>query len=385
MRDVAVIGVGMVRFGELWGQSLREIFLDAALNAIDDAGVDHVDALVVGCMSGGLFVEQGHVAGLLADALAMGPIPGTCVECAGASGGMAVRSGFIEVASGMSDIVLVAGVEKMTDLSTAAATSALAATADQEYEAFHGVTLAGLYAMMARTHMERFGTTSAQLAAVAVKNHAHGALNPLAQFQRPITVEGVLNSVMVADPLHVLDCAPAGDGAAAAVLCSLETAKSICKKPIVRVAGVGCATDRFALYRRQDMTRLQAVERSGKAALDMAGKAPRDIDVAEVHDCFTIAEIMVLEELGLVERGKGADAATSGVSALGGKIPVNTGGGLKARGHPIGASGVAQIHEIVQQLRGDAGERQVAGARIALAQNMGGSGGSSVVHILERL
>ena len=383
MREVAVIGVGMHRFGELWTKSLRDLFLEAALGAIEDAGADHVDSMYIGCMSGGLFVEQEHLASLLADCLGMGPIPATRVESACASGGLAMRSAFIEVASGMSDIVLAAGVEKMTDVNGDAATAALAAAADQEYESFHGVTFPGLYAMIARAHMERYGTTPEQLAAVAVKNHENGTLNPLAHFRNRITVEAVLHSMMVADPLHVLDCSPISDGAAAAVLCPLETAKKISRRPIVRIAGVGSATDTLALYRRKDLTRLAAVERSGRAALEMAKKTLEDIDVAEVHDCFTISEICVIEELGLVERGKGGDAAASGLTARGGRMPVNTSGGLKAKGHPVGATGVAQIHELVQQLRGDAGERQVEGARIGLAQNMGGSGGSSVVHVLE--
>jgi len=383
MRDVAVLGVGMHRFGELWDKSLRDLFVDAALSAIDDAGVDHVDSMVVGCMSSGLFVEQEHLASLLAESLGMGPIPATRVESACASGGLAVRSGFAEVASGLSDLVLVAGVEKMTDVTGDVATAALAAAADQEYEAFHGVTFPGLYAMIARAHMERYGTTPEQLAAVAVKNHANGALNPLAQFRRPITVETVLNSIMVADPLHMFDCSPISDGAAAAVLCPLEMAKKMGKEPAIKIAGVGSATDTIAIYRRKDLTRLAAVERSGRAALEMANKVPADVDLAEVHDCFTIAEICVIEELGLVERGKGADAAVSGLTSREGERPVNAGGGLKAKGHPVGATGVAQIYELVQQLRGNAGERQVEGARVGLAQNMGGSGGSSVVHVLE--
>jgi len=384
MRDVAVIGIGTHRYGEWWDKSLRALFMEAALKAIADAGVDHVDSMYVGCMSSGLFVEQEHLAGLLADELGMGPIPSARVESACASGGLAVRSGFIEVASGLSDIVLASGVEKMTDVTGDAATAALAAAADQEYEAFHGITFPGLYAMIACAHMEKYGTTAEQLAAVAVKNHDNGALNPLAHFRNRITAEAVLNSMMVADPLHIFDCSPVSDGAAAIVLCPFEMAKGISPdRPIVRITGTGAATDTFALYRRKDLTHLAAVEQSGKAALEMANRTPADVDLAEVHDCFTISEICVIEELGLVERGSGGDAAASGLTALGGKIPVNPSGGLKAKGHPVGATGVGQICEAVRQLRGDAGERQVEGARVALTQNMGGSGGSSVAHVLE--
>ena len=383
MRDVAIIGIGMTRFGELWEKSLRDLMVEAGLQAIADAGVDHVDSMYVGCMSSGLFVEQEHLASLASDFLGLGPIPATRVESACASGGLAVRSAFIEVASGLSEVVLAMGVEKMTDLAGDACTAALATAADQDYESFHGVTFPGLYAMIARAHMERYGTTSEQLAATAVKNHANGALNPLAQFRNRITVGDVLDSMMVADPLHVLDCSPVSDGAAAAVLCPLERAKKIAKKAPVRIAGVGHATDSLALYRRADLTRLPAVERSAQIALRMAKRKPSDIHLAEVHDCFTIAEVCAIEELGLVPRGQGGDAARSGLTARDGRSPVNTSGGLKSKGHPVGATGVAQIHEVVTQLRGEAGERQVRNARIGLTQNMGGSGGSSVVHVLE--
>jgi acetyl-CoA C-acetyltransferase len=373
----------MTRFGELWEKSLRDLMVEAGLQAMADAGVDRVDSMYVGCMSCGLFAEQEHLASLASDFLGLGPIPATRVESACASGGLAVRSAFIEVASGLSEVVLAIGVEKMTDLAGDACTAALATAADQDYESFHGVTFPGLYAMIARAHMERYGTTAEQLAATAVKNHANGALNPLAQFRNRITVGDVLDSMMVADPLHVLDCSPVSDGAAAAVLCPLERAKKTAQKAPVRVAGVGHATDSLALYRRADLTRLPAVERSAQIALRMAKRKPSDIHLAEVHDCFTIAEVCAIEELGLVPRGQGGDAARSGLTARDGRWPVNTSGGLKSKGHPVGATGVAQIHEVVTQLRGEAGERQVRNARIGLTQNMGGSGGSSVVHVLE--
>ncbi len=383
MRDVAIIGIGMTRFGELWETSLRDLMVEAGLKAIADAGVDHVDSMYIGCMSGGLFVEQEHLASLAADFLGLGPIPATRVESACASGGLAVRSAFIEVASGLSDIVLAMGVEKMTDLAGDACTAALATAADQDYESFHGVTFPGLYAMIARAHMERYGTTGEQLAAVAVKNHANGALNPQAQFRNRITVADVLDSIMVADPLHILDCSPVTDGAAAAILCPLDMAKKLAKKAPVRIAGIGHATDHLALYRRADLTRLPAVERSARIALEMAKRKPSDLHLTEVHDCFTIAEVCAIEEIGLVPRGQGGDAARSGLTARDGRSPVNTSGGLKSKGHPVGATGVAQINEVVTQLRGEAGERQVRNARIGLTQNMGGSGGSSVVHVLE--
>lgn len=384
MRDVAIIGLGLnKKWGELWEKSLREIFVEAALNALDDAGVDKIDSMYVGSMSSGLFVGQEHIGSLLADYLGKTPIPATRVETACASGGAAVRLGFLDVASGMSDVVLVGGVEKMTDVTGSEATYALGTAADQEYEGYHGLTFPGLYALIARAHMEKYGTTREQLALVAVKNHRHGAKNPVAQYPFEITIEGVLNSVLVADPLRVLDCSPITDGAAAAILCTTEIARSL-GKPVVKIIGSGQATDCIALAQRQEITWLEAVYQAAKKAYQMANKGPEDIDVLEVHDCFTIAEICVLEALGIVEKGKGGQATEAGWTTLGGKIPVNTSGGLKAKGHPVGATGVAQIVEIVKQLRGEAGERQVAGARIGMTQNMGGTGGSCVVHILAR-
>ena len=383
MRDVAVIGVGMTKWGELWDKALRDIFVETALLAIDDAGVDHIDSMYVGCMTSALFVGQEHLASQLSDYLGLGPIPAARVETACASGGLAVKLGFIEVASGFSDIVLVSGIEKMTDVGGDQATYALSTAADQEYEGFHGVTFPGLYAMMARAHMHRYGTTREQLAHVAVKNHRNGALNPLAQYPFEVTVEGVLNSTMIADPLRILDCSPITDGAAAAILCPVEMAQKLTEKPVVKITGIGHATDTIALHSRDDITALSATAKAGEAAYAMAGRKPEDIDLAEVHDCFTIAEICVIEALGFIEKGKGGTAAESGLTALGGKIPVNTSGGLKAKGHPVGATGVAQIVEIVKQLRGEADKRQVEGARVGLAQNMGGSGGSTLVHILE--
>jgi acetyl-CoA C-acetyltransferase len=382
MRDVAIIGVGMTKWGELWRKSLRTIFTESALLALEDAGVDHFDSLFVGCMSSGLFVGQEHLASLLADSLGRTPVPAARVESACASGGLALRQGVIEVASGASDIVLVGGVEKMTDVTGCEATFALGTAADQEYEGYHGLTFPGLYAMMAVAHMHRYGTTREQLAMVAVKNHDNGSRNPLAQFPFKVTVDGVLNSVLVADPLRILDCSPITDGAAAVVLCPSEMARKM-KKPVVRITGTGQATDTIALSSRRDLTWLESTHLAAQKALAMAGRKIRDIDLFEVHDCFTIAEIMVTEALGLVEKGRGGQAVEEGLTARGGRFPVNPSGGLKAKGHPVGATGVAQAVEVVKQLRGEAGERQVKGAKRGLTQNMGGTGGSSVVHVLE--
>ncbi|MFQ5709304.1 MAG: thiolase domain-containing protein [bacterium] len=380
MREVAVIGAGLTKFGELWQKSFRDLFVEAGLKAIDDAGVDHLDSMYVGTMSGGLFVGQEHIGSLMADYLGQTPVPATHVESACASSGAAFRMAFIEVASGISDLVLAGGVEKMND--GADVTYALSTAADQEYEVFHGITFPGLYAMIARAHMHRYGTTREQLARVAVKNHANGSKNPNAQFQMEITVDQVLNSSMVADPLRLLDCSPVSDGAAAVILCPLQMARQFTDTP-VKVIGTGQASDSIALHSREDLTYLAAVAQAAERAYKMAGVQPGDIDVAEVHDCFTIAEICAMEALGFVEKGHGGQAVDAGLNTLGGKLPINTSGGLKSKGHPVGATGVAQVIEIFEQLRGNAGARQVKNARIGLTQNMGGSGGSSVVHIME--
>jgi acetyl-CoA C-acetyltransferase len=380
MRDVYVIGAGITDFGELWTSSLRDLFVAAATSAMRDASVDELDGMYVGAMSPGLFVEQEHLSSLLADYLGAVPVPCVRVESACASGGVAFRSAFFEVASGASDVVLAAGVEKMTD--GADVTRALATASDQEYEAYHGVTFPGLYAMMARAHMRAYGTTRDELSSVAAKNHDNALLNPHAHLHTRVSIEKVSASPVVADPLRLLDCAPVSDGAAALVLASEEFAKRS-KRPLVRVTGVGAATDAIALHARADIASLEVIARAASKAYAMAGRAPRDIAVAEVHDCFTIAEIMAIEALGFVPRGKGGAASKAGLTSREGSIPVNTSGGLKAKGHPVGATGAAQIVEIVTQLRGEADKRQIKNAKVGLAANMGGSGGSATVHILE--
>lgn len=379
MREVGIIGVGTTKFGELWDKSIRDIFVEAALKAIEDARIDKVDSMFVGNMTAGLFIGQEHIGALMADYLGMPPIPAVRVESACASGGWALRLGFIEVASGMNDIVLVGGAEKMW--SGADATYALSTAADQEYECYHGITFPGLYALIARAHMEKYGTTRKQLALVSVKNHHNGALNPNAQFQRETTVDAVINSTMVADPLTLMDCSPVSDGAACVILCPFEIAKKYTDTP-VKILASSAATDSIALHQREDITTLRAVKVSAENAFKQAKLTPKDIDLAEVHDCFTIAELCVIEDLGFVTKGKGGEFTESGITSLDGKLPINTSGGLKSKGHPVGATGVAQVVEIVEQLRGNAGKRQVKNAKIGLTQNMGGSGASSVVHIL---
>ncbi len=381
MRDVAVIGAGMTKFGELWDKSIRDIFVEAALKAIEDAGVDRIDSMYVGAMSSGLFVGQEHLGAVMADYLGVNPIPATRVESACASGGAAFRQAFFEVASGASEIVLAGGVEKMTD--GADVTETLATAADQEYEVYQGITFPGLYALIANAHMHQYGTTREQLAAVAVKNHRNGAKNPNAQFRSEVTLEQVMNSTLVADPLRLLDCSPVSDGAAAVIVASMDVAKKLQKNPI-RVIASAQASDTIALHGRKNLTTLGSVVKAAERAYKMADLKPSDIDFAEVHDCFTIAEIIVTEDLGFFEKGKGGEAAANGLTSLECNLtPINTSGGLKSKGHPVGATGIAQIIELYEQLNHKAGARQVPDARIGLAQNMGGTGASCIIHILE--
>jgi acetyl-CoA C-acetyltransferase len=381
MKEVAVIGFGMTKFGELWNKSIKDIFVEASLNAIDNAGVDHIDSIYVGAMSSGIFVGQEHLGAVMSDYLGMNPVPATRVESACASGGISFRQAYLDVASGNSEIVLAAGVEKMND--GADVTAALATAADQEYEVYNGVTFPGLYAMIANAHMNEYKTTREQLAAVAVKNHANGSNNPNAQFRNIITVDQVLNSTLVADPLRLLDCSPVTDGGAALILCSLDIAKKFTDTPVKVVVSTQ-ASDTISLYERETFTTLKSVTKAAEKAYQQANLKPENIDLAEVHDCFTISEIVVSEDLGFFEKGCGGPAVEEGKTSLeGGEIPINTSGGLKSKGHPVGATGIAQIIELYEQLTGQAGKRQVKDAHIGLAQNMGGSGASCTINILE--
>ncbi|MDD5111725.1 MAG: thiolase domain-containing protein [Candidatus Altiarchaeota archaeon] len=381
-RDVAIIGVGMTKFGEFWERGYRSLITEAGSKAIIDAGIDgkDIDAVYVGSMTPGRLIGQEHVGALVADYAGLTGIPATRVEAACASGGLALHQAFLAIKSGLYDIVVVGGVEKMTDVSTEHATVALAGAADQEWEGFHGITFPGLYAMMARRHMIDYGTTEEQISMVAVKNHANGKLNPNAQFQYEVTLEDVLHSSMVADPLRLLHCSPITDGAATVVLASSEKAKKLCERPIW-VRGSAIATDTLSLHERKSITRVEASIVAGKKAYEMAGVKPDDIDFAEVHDCFTIAEILAIESLGFCKMGEGGKTTENGETRIGGRIPINTSGGLKAKGHPVGATGIAQAIEATWQLRGQAEKRQVKGAKVGLAQNVGGSGATCTVHI----
>ncbi len=388
MRDVAIIGVKNTSFGEQWDRSFRDLVVDAGVGAVEDAGIvgEKIDSMFVGNMSGGQFVEQEHIGALIADYSGLAKdihIPSTRVEAACASGGLALRQGIYAVASGIDDIVIAAGAEKMTDVPAPKASSALAAAADREWEGIMGATFPGLYAMIARLHMHKYGTTSEQLAEVAVKNHMNGQFNPIAQYRKPISVDSVLRSIMVADPLHIFDCSPITDGSSAVILAPADIAHEYTDTPIY-VKATGQASDTIALHDRRDITTLDATLAAGRRAYSMAKMEASDIDLVEVHDCFTIAEICAIEDLGFVKKGEGGIATQNGETAIGARIPVNTSGGLKSCGHPVGATGVKQAVEIVEQLRGEAGKRQVDGAEVGMTHNVGGSGATAVVHIFSR-
>ncbi|MDD1774109.1 MAG: thiolase domain-containing protein [Methanobacterium sp.] len=380
MKEVAIIGVSQTKFGELWDTSFRDMISEAGLKAIADAGIEGADleAMFVGNMSAGLFVEQEHIASLIADQVGLNPMPSTRVEAACASGGLALRSGIMAVASGYHDIVISAGVEKMTDVVDP--TPVISTAADQEWEVQQGANFPSLYAMMARRHMHEYGTTREQLAMFSVVNHKNGALNPLAQFPMEITVDQVLNSSMVADPLTLLDCSPITDGAAAAILCPAEDAKKYTDNPVYVKASTQ-ASGTIALQERRDITTIDSTVNAARRAYKMAGIQPKDIDVAEVHDCFSINGLLAIEDLGFVEKGQAGPAVEDGITQRDGQIPINPSGGLKSRGHPLGATGIAQTAEIIWQLRGEAGKRQISDVEIGMTHNIGGTGGTAAVHI----
>ena len=383
MRRVAVIGVGVTKFG-LHDRTSAELFAEAAADALTDAGIpaSAVQALYYGNVVGGETEHQLHTGPQAASVLGIPSVPTTRFETACASSHAAFRHAVMEIAAGVSDVVMVGGAERVLNVTTAESTEYFAYASDAIWEQRLGLTFPGVFALIARAHMQKHGTTEAQMAAVAVKNHRHGALNPKAQFQKQITIEQVLKSAYVADPLKIFDCCPFSDGGAALVLASEEVARRH-RKP-VWVLGSAAASDWMLLGDKRDLSRVPATERAAAAAYRQAGLGPDDVDVVEVHDCFTIAEIVATEGLGFFEPGAGGRAAEEGRTSLGGEIPVNPSGGLKAKGHPIGATGAAQIAEIVTQLRGEAGPRQVDGARRGLAHTLGGNTATVLVSLFGR-
>ncbi len=412
-RGVAVVGVGMSQFGAFPGKATRDLFVEAfqEMRASVDKGFDphDIEALYIGNYSSDLFEHQGHTAPIMADWVGLTPRPATRIEDACASSGVALRQGLIAIASGIYDVVLVGGIEKMTDLPIAEVTDTLATAGDVLYEIPAGFTFPGFYAAMATAYMHKYGATPESLMTVGLKNHDNGALNPKAQFnvtigeimaRKQASAErkglpipswademGFLHddraNPMVAWPLRLFDCSPVTDGATAVLLVAEEIARAFTDDPIY-IVGSGQASD-YALHDRKELTGLNAARHASQMAYQMAGVSPTDIKVAEVHDCFTIAEIIATEDIGFFPPGQGFEAAEEGLTARRGPRPVNTSGGLKAKGHPVGASGAGQLVEVFKQMRGSAGSRQVDhDVDLALTHNVGGTGQTCVVHIYER-
>jgi len=381
MRRVAVIGVGVTKFGK-HERTCAELFAEAAADAIQDAEVSPraIQAIYYGNVVGGEGERQLHMGPQAASVLGIPTVPTTRFETACATSHAACRHAIMEVAAGVSDVVLVGGAERVLNLPTDRATEYFAYASDATFEQPSGITFPGVFALIARAHMAKYGTTEEQMAHVAVKNHRHGALNPKAQFQKEITLEQVMKSAKVADPLKLYDCCPFTDGAAAVVVVAEEVARKS-RRP-VWVLSSAAASDSMFLHEKKDLSRVLATERAAQAAYRQAGRGPRDVDVVELHDCFTIAEIVATEGLGFFEPGTGGIAAEKGWTSLGGKLPVNPSGGLKAKGHPIGATGAAQVGEIVTQLRHEAGPRQVDGAKIGLVHTLGGNTATVLVSLL---
>ena len=382
MRDVSIIGIGQTPVGEHWQRSLRHLAYDAVAAAMKDAGIEAATAMYVGNMMSGETSGQSHLGALIADFCGLRGIEAVRVEAACGSGAAAVRVGAMAVASGLHDLAICVGVEKMTDDVGGRLTSALAQAADADYEAIHGVTFVGLNGLLMRRYMHAYGVQHEDFAGFAITAHANAAGNPNAMFRKPITLQAFKRAEMVADPINLLDSAPMADGAAAVVLCRSDMARSLNGRA-VRIVGSALATDCLSIHDRYDPLWLQAAEDSARRACAQAAVGLADIDLFELHDAFTIMSALSLEAVGFAQRGKGWQLAANGDIRPGGRIPICTMGGLKARGHPVGASGIYQMVEAVQQLRGEAGACQLPRARLAMTQNIGGSGATITTHILE--
>src|SRR5947209_8778953 len=383
MRSVAVIGIGKTAFGAFPDRDLRSLAVEAGQKCLADANVSpsNIEAYYLGNFAGPSFVGQNHLAPYIAGAMGIPGVPATRFEAACASSGSALFHAVSAVGAGLYDLVLVGGVEKMTSQATPKVTEILAGAGDMAGEGRAGATFPALFAMIARRHMPQYGTTREMLASVAVKNHANGAKNPQAHMRKVITMEQALAGKPIAEPLTVYDCSLISDGAAAVVIAPLERAAEFTGKP-VRILGIAQTSDYVALDEKPDITTLTAVRTASDKAYKAAGLGPREIQFAEVHDCFTIAEILAIEDLGFVKKGEGGPYSLAGETCIRGERPVNASGGLKSKGHPVGATGVGQICDVAMQIRGEAGERQVDRHSLGLAQNLGGSGATAVVTIL---
>jgi acetyl-CoA C-acetyltransferase len=385
LKKTYIVSGAQTKFGVLEGVTFREMFAEAVEKATTQANIPkkEIEAVFVGTFNPEMLIHQGHTAPLLLDYAGLRGLPATRHEAACASGAVALRAGIMAIESGLYDTVLVAGVEKMTSVSTNKATEALAAAADDEFESGVGLTFPGVFALAAVAHMQRYGTTEEDMARVAVKAHKNAASNPLAHFQKEITLEKAMTPKYVAWPLKLFDCSPISDGAAAIVLASDKKAKQYTDTP-VKIVGSGQASASMNLSGRTDLTSFEASVAASRIAYKMAQVTPKEIDFAVVHDCFTIAEIIATEDLGFFKPGEGAKAVREGITAKDGSKPINPTGGLKAVGHPVGATGVKQAVEVYRELIGAAGANQVPKHNIGLMHNFGGTGATCVVNIMRR-
>ncbi|MEM7118611.1 MAG: thiolase domain-containing protein [Chloroflexota bacterium] len=382
MTNVSIIGIGHTDVREHWQTSLRHLAWYAIEAALDDAHISKVDAIYVGNMLSGPLSGQMHLGALVADFAGLRGIEAMTVEAADASGGAALRQAVLAVQSGLIETALVVGVEKMTDVVGSPVTSALALGLDADYETVHGMTPAAVGALLMRRYMYENGVEVADFAGFSVNAHANGALNPQAMFRNRLKPERFTAAPLVADPVSLFDAAPTGDGAAALIVTRHDRAMDMVPQP-VRIAGSAVATDTLAVHDRKDMLWLAAAEKSAERAMAQAGLTADDLDVLELHDSFTVMSALALEAIGLAEQGKGWQLARDGEIGRNGRIPISTFGGLKARGNPGGATGVYQVAEVARQLRGQAGDNQVAGAKIGMAQNLGSAGATAVTHVLK--
>jgi acetyl-CoA C-acetyltransferase len=386
MRNVYVVSAEMTKFGKS-ALSARELALEASKRAILEAGIKPNDiqaGFVANAFS--LSEKQGHLGPIIMSGLGIPDAPASTIESACSSGASAIREAWVNIGAGIYDCMLVVGVEKVSQLDTITATTYFSFGSDYIFEGACGASFPGLYGAIARAHMNKYGTKEEELANVAVKNHENALLNPNAHLHKKITVEDVMKSPVVASPLKLFDACPFSDGAAAALLVSEEFLKKMNGQfsTKIKIVASGRAGGTGALFQRAELSSLNAAVLAGREAFAQAKLSPKDIDFLEVHDCFTIAELVALEDLGFYERGKAAKATAEGDTRIGGELPVNPSGGLKAKGHPVGATGVGQVVEVFEQLNNLAGERQVRDSRIALTHNVGATGGSCAVHIFEK-
>lgn len=385
MRSVSIVGIGQIPVGEHWDLSVRHIAYHAIAEALKEAGTEQVDALFVGNMLSGSLLSQEHLATLVADFSGLRNVEAAKIESACASGASALRIGHMAVASGMHDVVVVCGVEKMTDTSGESTTAGLATAADAEYEAAHGVSFVGLNALIMQRYMYEFDVPIDAFAGFSINAHRNGAKNPHAMFQKPISLDAYLNAPMIATPINIMDSSPVCDGAAAAVLVASEEAGAYVTghhPGAVQILASASANDTIALHDRKDPLFLEAAYVSSQKAYMQSGVTPADVSFIELHDAFTIMSALSLEATGYARRGEGWHLAADDAIGPGGRIPISTLGGLKSRGHPVGATGMYQVVEAVQQLRGEAGQGQIANASVGMAQNIGGSGATIVTHLL---